>query len=137
MASLLFALGGAIISLLGALHGLYTWRDAQHPKMLAPRDPALVEAMRAARLGLTAETNLWRAWIGFNFSHSLGAAVFGGGLVIIALAYPAALAEPSLRIGAPLVAALYLLMSVKYWFSIPTTGIAVALVLMILGAVLI
>jgi hypothetical protein len=63
--------------------------------------------------------------------------VFGGGLVIIALAYPAALAEPSLRIGAPLVAALYLLMSVKYWFSIPTTGIAVALVLMILGAVLI
>ncbi|MEO1491079.1 MAG: hypothetical protein AAFV19_02865 [Pseudomonadota bacterium] len=136
MASILFAIGGAIIALLGALHGLYTWRDERHPKLLAPQDPALVETMRTARLGLTAQTDLWRAWIGFNYSHALGAMIFGGSVLVVALTAPDALAMPALRFGAPVIAALYLTLSIRYWFSIPTTGIAIALGLMSLGAAL-
>ncbi len=137
MATILTLIGGAIIAMLGTVHGVYTWRDQHRPRVLVPRDPALIDAMKGARLAIAPDTDLWRAWIGFNFSHALGAVLFGGGLMIGALAYPDALHTPVVRIGAPVIAGLYLVMSVRYWFRIPSIAIASALGLITLGALLI
>ena len=70
----LLELGGGIFLLLGILHALYTFLDIREPRRLVPQEPSVALAMvespvRLARGG----TTMWRAWVGFNFSHSLGA----------------------------------------------------------------
>ena len=65
--TLLMLASAAIVFLLGVVHLVYTFHG---PKLL-PRDPALVASMKAVPLVLTAETTVWRAWIGFNTSHSM------------------------------------------------------------------
>jgi len=79
IARFLLDLGGGIFLLLGLLHALYTFLDIGRPRRLVPQDPSVARAMaesqpRLARGGAT----MWRAWVGFNFSHSLGAVLFGG-----------------------------------------------------------
>jgi len=78
--------------------------------------------VRLARGG----TTMWRAWVGFNFSHSLGAVLFGG-LCIWASAVLGTLAVPGwILLLFVVIALVYLGLSVLYWFRIPTAGIAVA-----------
>ncbi len=136
IAHVLFALGGAIIAALGLLHGYYTVRDEAHPRLLAPRDAAVTEAMRNAALGISGQTDIWRAWIGFNLSHSLGAVVIGGGIALLGLLYPSALDHAPVFIGAPLILAAYLYLSIRYWFVVPTVGIALGLISVSLGSLL-
>jgi hypothetical protein len=117
-------LGAAIvIGLLGAVHLLYTFRG---PKLL-PRNPAVVHAMQGSALVLTKETSVWRAWLGFNASHGLGALLFA--LVFGHLAQQA----PALLFGSVFLQALALLtlsawlaLAWRYWFRIPFAGIALA-----------
>ena len=45
---------------LGTLHLAYTFHG---PKLL-PRDPAVIEAMKATTMVITRETTVWNAWIG-------------------------------------------------------------------------
>src|SRR5258708_21291170 len=62
----------AILLALGTLHLVYTfWGPA-----LRPRDPAVQALMSQTHLVLTRQTTMWRAWIGFNASHSMGAMLF-------------------------------------------------------------
>ena len=70
---LLVECAAAIVLLLGSAHLLYTF----HGSKLHPRDPALIAQMQSTTLVLTRETTVWRAWIGFNASHSLAAIMFG------------------------------------------------------------
>jgi hypothetical protein len=69
---------------------------------------------------------MWRAWLGFNLSHSLGAVLFGA----FALALGNAWVEPApprflilLPLGIGLV---YLGLGLRYWYRVPTAGIALA-----------
>ena len=78
LASLLVTASAAIVGVLGALHLLYTF----HGTKLLPRESGVRETMESSGLELTQQTTVWRAWIGFNASHSLGALLFG--LVVIA-----------------------------------------------------
>ncbi|MEM7058636.1 MAG: hypothetical protein AAF557_13675 [Pseudomonadota bacterium] len=133
MGPLLFAIGGMIIAAMGFLHGVFTARDEVTPKVLAPRDPKVLQAMQGARLGIARDTDLWRAWLGFNHSHPLGAMVFGLGCAVIGLFYPLALEEPLVLIAAPIIALIYLVLAVRYWFRTPAIGIAVALAFIIAG----
>jgi hypothetical protein len=100
-----------------------------------PGDPNLTEAMRAGTLRLTRETTVWRAWIGFNLSHGLGIVLFAGLILHGALFHFAALRStaPELLLAAPVVASLYLLMSLRYWFRIPAIGSAIGTVLLFAG----
>jgi hypothetical protein len=76
--ALLYAIGGAIFCMLGALHAVYMLVDLRRPRRLAPGDPALIAAMVGSRVRLAGDaTDMWRAWIGFKLSHSLGALLFG------------------------------------------------------------
>jgi len=113
--------GGAIFLVLGVLHALYTFAG-----YLAPHDAAVSAAMsksavRLARCG----TTMWRAWLGFNYSHSLGAALFGLLCATIGIALPSELPKAALFVLLA-VAAIYLWLALRYWFRIPVVAIGLA-----------
>jgi uncharacterized membrane protein len=72
---------------------------------------------------------MWRAWIGFNFSHSMGAILFGliyGFLAIV---------HSELLFGSPFLLIVGLVMlgglavlGKLYWFRIPLAWISISLV---------
>jgi hypothetical protein len=60
------------------LHAIYTLLDLRHPQRLVPVDPAVAQSMANSALRLSrGGTDMWRAWVGFNFSHSLGILIVG------------------------------------------------------------
>ena len=73
MIATLLILGRTVFGVLGVLHTIYTVLDLRNPRRLAPVDPSVAHAMANSVLRLSGgRTDMWRAWIGFNFSHSLG-----------------------------------------------------------------
>jgi len=118
-------LAAAIIFGLGAAHLLFTFRGDK----LHPRDPGLIERMRAVSPVLSRETTMWRAWIGFNASHSLGAMLFGVVYADLALAHGPVLWSSPVLLGAGfLLLAVFVFLGRRYWFSFPFRGIVLALI---------
>ena len=119
----LFA-SACVIGLLGAIHLLYTFRG---PK-LTPRDPALRQQMEQVSPVLTRETTMWKTWVGFNASHSLGALLFAAVFGWLALAQPALVfgSRYLMALGLAFLLA-WLWLAWRYWFLIPLVGIALAL----------
>jgi hypothetical protein len=68
-ARILMVLSASIVLTLGVVHLAYTFWGPQ----LTPRDPALQVSMSRISPVITKETTMWRAWVGFNASHSIGA----------------------------------------------------------------
>lgn len=130
MSRYLFVAGGLPFVLLGAAHAILTPLNLGDRKGLSPSDPQLAEAMARSSPLLTRRVDMWRAWIGFNFSHSLGALAFGGLVILIGrsaehFAQHASVAVPF----AALVAAAYLWLAINYWFRTPIAGCALSLAL--------
>ena len=137
MVALLYGLGAVPFLLLGLLHTAFALLDANHPRRIVPRDPDLIAKMRSAPLAITRETDMWRAWIGFNISHGIGVTVFGATFLLLAVVYPAVLAELTpVRWAAPVIGACYLALSAKYWFRIPLVGTALGTATFASGAIL-
>ena len=124
IARALMVLSASIILSLGVLHLIYTFWGP----MFMPRDPALQVRMSQVSPVLTKETTMWRAWIGFNASHGMGAVLFGliyGFLAIVQS--PLLFQSPFLLIvGLAMLGGLLALGKV-YWFSVPFTGIGISL----------
>ena len=120
---MLFSAGIALV--LGAIHLVYTFSGSN----LLPRDPALLTAMNEAHLSLTKETTVWRAWVGFNASHSMALILFGLIFGFLALYHTKLLFESAylLAVGFAMLAG-FCVLSKLYWFSIPFAGITIALV---------
>jgi hypothetical protein len=109
LAPLLIAGSAAIIMLLGLIHLLYTFYG---PKLL-PRDRDLKARMQEVSLVITRETTMWKAWVGFNASHSsfllsLGLLLLGG----------------------------YAFLAKRYWFSVPFRGILLATVCYVIALII-
>ena len=128
MSRALFLLGALPFVALGTIHTLVTPLRTSDQKGLSPADPALREAMTQQRLLLTRRTDLWRASVGFNLSHSLGAVLFG--LVVL----PAGRSRFAFAADAPLflplavvVSGTYLILGLRYWFREPVIGISLSL----------
>jgi hypothetical protein len=122
-ASVLMLAGAGIILLLGVMHLIFTFRG---PK-LRPRDPALEAQMRNATLAITPHTDVWRAWLGFNASHSLGAIGFGAFYAWLALVQPALLFDSWFLRGLAVAwLGAWLWLAARYWFRAPLTGVALA-----------
>jgi hypothetical protein len=129
---MLIALAAAIVFTLGVLHIVYTFRG---PKLL-PRNRELRAQMEQSALVLTRETTVWKAWIGFNASHSLGAMLFGVVYGHLALVQPIALASsPFLMAVGAMVLLAYGWLARRYWFSVPFRGVVLALLLYAGGVV--
>lgn len=131
--SVLVFLSALVIAALGLAHLAYTFRG---PK-LAPRDPALLEAMKSDSPGISAETTMWKAWVGFNASHSMAAILFGLVYGYLALAQPALLFDSVFLpiIGFAMLAGL-LALARSYWFSIPVRGISFSLSCYVAGQII-
>ncbi len=124
--AILLILGGAVCGVLGTLHVIYTLLDLRKPRRLVPVDPAVLQAMANSALRLSrGGTDMWRAWIGFNFSHSVGV------LLTAALAVWAGLQINTLPVGIImpvliLIGCVYLVLALRYWFRGPVIGAAIA-----------
>jgi hypothetical protein len=133
LARVLLSLSAAIVLALGTMHLVYTFWG---PKLL-PRDPAVQATMSATHLVLTRETTMWRVWIGFNASHSLGAILFGLVYGYLALAHPGLLFQSWYLLAVGFcVLATYVLLAKLYWFSIPFAGVLIAFACYLAGVVI-
>ncbi len=125
LSTILMLTSAAIMFFLGSVHLLFTFSGDR----LTPRDPARQGLMQAGSPRLTRRTTMWKAWVGFNASHSLGAMLFGAFYAGLAVQHPALLMQ-SVFFGllGLITLASYLALAVKYWFIRPLQGIALALV---------
>ena len=135
--SYLVVIGSGIFVALGLLHALLTVQSSPGGGPMAPTDAGVRQAMTVAGgLGLAPDsvTTLWRAWVGFNLSHSLGA-VIGGLFVALPAAtdFQAALDRPWWVALALAVPPVYLAISNGHWFRGPTTAIAICTGLVMVG----
>src|SRR5262245_63759933 len=128
----LMTLSTLVLLMLGVLHLVYTF---QGPK-LRPRDPALQARMNEVNLVITRQTTVWRAWIGFNASHSMGAILFGLVYGFLVNAYPELLFNSPflLSVGFAMLGGLAVLAKL-YWFRIPFGGVVLSLICYVLSIV--
>ena len=77
---LLYNVGATLIGAMGTAHLIYTFYDclAIKPKYFAPVNDKNIEMMKNEQVQLAEnhKSNLWKAWLGFNISHSYGAMIF-------------------------------------------------------------
>ena len=127
----LLPLGAAgIFAVLGLLHLTYTLRDMfGRPRYFAPRDGALLEAMRATRIALAPDgRDMWSVYMGFNLTHSLGLMLLALLIVLTVMLPLPALKLPMIALGL-----LVTLISWACFFHIPLIACAAASALMIVG----
>ena len=79
-----FFLAGAVpFIVLGLAHARATPFGVNERKGLSPSDPTLAAAMAKSHPLLTRRTDIWRAWVSFNLTHSLGAVLFGAFVLLL------------------------------------------------------
>lgn len=133
-AKILWITGSAIYIILATLHLLYTFFTN---KFLA-KDRNTVESMKQTHPLLTNKTTMWKAWIGFNGSHSAGGIFLGAANLLLSVFYfPFLSAAVSLILLTVFTSLFYLFLAIKYWFKIPLTGIAVATICYIVASIII
>jgi hypothetical protein len=124
MIATLLILGGAVFGVLGGSHAIYTLLDLRDPQRLVPVDSSVKQAMEHSAVRLSGGgTDMWRAWIGFNFTHSLGLLLFAAlaiwsGSRISRL--PAGIVPALTLIGC-----IYLVIALRYFFHSPAIGVAI------------
>jgi hypothetical protein len=135
IAQALVIAGASTFLISGVLHGVLTLQDLSDPHTFTPPDIALRQAMQESSIAIHPRTNLWKAWLGFNFSHSLGLVMFGGAFLAIGLFYFPLFAQILwLQSGALLISATYLILSLKFWFSRPAIGSGIALTCFVIAS---
>jgi len=123
-AKILMVLSASIVLTLGVVHLVYTFWGP----MLTPRDPALQVSMTQISPVITNQTTMWRAWVAFNASHSMGLILFGLVFGFLALAHGQLLFQSPflLVVGLAMLTGFVVLCKV-YFFSAPLTGISISL----------
>jgi hypothetical protein len=118
-ARVLLAAAGAIYLSLGGLHLVYTFFS----RKFDPYEESLKARLQETTLQLTRKTTFWKAWIGFNASHSTGALFFGFVLCYSAVTVQTITPAFQVLAGVCLVnSAFYVWLARKYWFRIPWLG---------------
>jgi len=123
-AKILMVLSASIVLTLGVFHLVYTFWGPS----LTPRDPALQISMSQSSPIMTKETTMWRCWVGFNASHSLGLILFGLVFGYLALAHSQLLFKSPflLVVGLAMLGGIVVLCKV-YFFSAPFMGMSISL----------
>ena len=71
---------------------------------------------------------MWRAWVGFNVSHSMGAILFGLVFGFLALVHgPLLFQSPFLLVVGLAMLGGFVVLGKVYWFSAPFRGISMSL----------
>ncbi|HEY0703686.1 MAG TPA: hypothetical protein VGD60_13045 [Candidatus Acidoferrales bacterium] len=128
--SMFIAASAAIILLLGCVHLLYTFRGPN----LQPRDPDLAARMAEVSPVITRQTTMWRVYVGFNATHSLGLILFGLVYGYLAIFQSPFLSRSWFLLGLGLVVLLsYAVVAKLYFFAAPFRGVVLATVLYLIG----
>jgi hypothetical protein len=128
-ARILFEVATVPFILGGGVHALGALIDTRRPTFFETTKEGLSSEMLAAGVRLRGmfpgtlgrSWSLWRAWLGFNISHGLGAATFGLTMLILALHnYRLVQQISAIHPLAIAASAAYFLVSLRYWFYAPT-----------------
>jgi hypothetical protein len=125
----LWMAGSLPFIILGSIHLIYTF----FTNKFSTRNPQLEAEMKVSSPVLTNQTSMWKAWIGFNASHSIGAMYFGLINFSLAAIHAPFLFHPIFMVLHICTVAFYLWLGIKYWFSIPLTGIAISSILFLIA----
>ena len=128
-----FVVASAMIMLmLGFVHLLYTF----HVTKLNPRDSNLTAKMMTVSPVISRETTMWRAWVGFNASHSICLILFGAVYGYLAMRHSAFLFQSWFLLAVGFAVLLgYAILAKLYWFNAPFRAVTLAAVLYLLGIV--
>jgi len=117
--------GSLILLVLGSIHMFYTF----FTNKFSSKNESLISEMKKSSPVLTNETTIWKAWIGFNASHSSGAMFIGVINFLIATNYfEEFLSNHFYYIFNIITILFYLILAKKYWFKIPFIGILITLI---------
>ena len=120
IAPFLVGASAAIVFVLGAIHLLYTFRGP----LLRPRDRELQARMEAVSPVITRQTTMWKAWIGFNASHSIALMLFGAVYGYLALGHADLLFRSIFLLSLGLLVLLgYVFLAGRYFFRIPLRAV--------------
>ena len=132
IAASLVAASAATILLLGLMHLPYTFCG---PK-LSPRDRELQTRMQQVSPVITRQTTMWKAWVGFNASHSYGLILFGAVYGYLALAHSDVLFQSVFLLSLGLILLFgYAFLARRYFFNIPLWGVLLATLLYALALI--
>jgi len=124
IAQALWLIGSSIVLILGSLHLQYTL----FTRRLHPGKESLMGEMKQIHPVLTNRTTMWKAWVGFNCSHSIGAIYFGiANLYLGVFRYHLIISDPFLVTLNLSVAISFCILGWKYWFRIPLIGMSLCL----------
>ena len=132
IATVLWVAGSLPFIILGSIHMAYTF----FTNKFSSRTSSVDDAMKNSFPVLTKETTMWRAWIGFNASHSSGAIYIGLINFIVAIRFPELLRSPIFIILNIVTVLFYCWLGKKYWFGIPFKGILVATTCFVMATIL-
>jgi len=128
----LFIVGASIFGALGLVHLAYTFFTDK----FNPHNPDVAEAMKSTSPTLTKETTVWRAWVGFNASHSLGVILFSALYIPLAFSHINIIEDNNWFAALPSITGfLYLFLAKKYWFKVPFLGILMATICFVIAFV--
>jgi hypothetical protein len=122
MATILMLISSLIVLILGIIHFIYTFWG----RKLTPRDPNLQSTMNKIAPVISTETTMWKAWVGFNASHSFGLILYGSVYSYLAI-YKQVLFQSVffLLLGFAFIGAL-VVTSKFYFFSIPFRAVCIS-----------
>lgn len=118
-------IGSAIYIALGLGHGILILVS----NVFEPLDRDLLTAMKTSSPRITKSTSLWHGGVGFHLSHSLGLIVTGFLAAYVGIEFISN--YTSLTIFHYLISGisvLYLILSIRYWFILPSIGFAISTV---------
>lgn len=123
-AKYLWEAGSVMLVCLGTVHLYYTF----FTNMFSSKNLRMVEEMKSSCPILTKRTTVWKAWIGFNASHSIGVIFIGIINFYLAAKYFSVFyLDHFFFLFNILTIGFYLWLAKKYWFRIPFIGVLIAL----------
>lgn len=132
-AKYLWETGSIILVILASLHLYYTF----FTNKFSSRNQRVVDEMKFSFPNLTRKTAMWKAWIGFNASHSAGGIFIGLSNFYIAANYFSIFnTDHVFFLFNILTIGFYLWLAKRYWFGIPFFGILVTFICFILSYIL-
>lgn len=118
----LWEIGSSVILLLGSAHLYFTF----FTNKFSSKNQRVIDEMANSHPILTKDTTIWKAWIGFNASHSSGAIFFGGMNLYLAINHFSIFETAHFFFIFNIVTVgFYLWLAKKYWFKSPFIGILI------------
>lgn len=134
MDQILLIVGASIFGVLGGAHLIFTFFTDK----FSPIDSRVEDEMKATSPRLTRQTTMWRAWIGFNASHSVGAMLLAAVYIPLVINhFDVVQASLWFSLLPVVVGVVYVVLAKLYWFKIPLVGTSIALVCFVSAASLI